>query len=206
MLECGTGIRLESKRQVSRIRCESISMEILQNQLLKFVRYATLGICIARTRNLLDPSSWRGWDGKGYSTTFVSPYSLDPEAPKESHICSVIENIPTLCAALSMVWSVHLEKFVMTIGCFDELSKSFYISTSEDLIDWTPMRPFFDADMVPPTVKKMITSISYPALIDPLAPSFGDRNYYTIGKEPYLFWVSLGHCKYLWCHGPYLLD
>jgi len=155
------------------------------------------GICIARTRELLDPSSWKGWDGRGFSTTFVSPYSMDPKAPKDQHICTVIENIPTLCAALSMVWSVYLEKFVMTIGCFDELSKSFYISTSDDLIHWTPMRPFFDADMVPPRVKKMITSISYPSLLDPLAfSSRGDRNFYTIGKEPYLFWVSLGHSPY----------
>jgi hypothetical protein len=59
------------------------------------------------------------------------------------------------------------------------------------------MRPFFDADMVPPRVKKMITSIGYPALLDPLAiSSQGDRNIYTIGKEPYLFWVSLGDSPY----------
>lgn len=159
--------------------------------------YATTGICIARTRELLDPSSWKGWDGQGYSATFVSPYSLDPRAPKEEHICTVLENIPTACTAFSMVWSVYLEKFVMTIGCSDERSKSFYISTSDDLKLWTPMRPFFDADMVPLRVKKMITSIGYPALLDPLAfSSHGDRNFYTIGKEPYLFWVSLGHSPY----------
>lgn len=122
---------------------------------------------------------------------------MDPEAPIEEHICTVIENIPTLCAALSMVWSVYLEKFVMTIGCFDELSKSFYISTSENLHHWTPMRPFFDADMVSERVKKMITSISYPALLDPAAFSeHGDRNFNIIGREPYLFWVSLGHSPY----------
>jgi len=120
---------------------------------MKLLAAVLCTVAAARTRDLLNPSSWRGWDGRRFSITFVSPYSLDPEAPKEPHICTVIENIPPLCAALSIVWSVYVEKFVMTIGCFDELSKSFYISTSEDLIHWTPMRPFFDADMVPPRVK-----------------------------------------------------
>jgi hypothetical protein len=155
------------------------------------------GICIARTKNLMDPSSWRGWDGEDFTTSFVSPYDLDPQASKKPHICAPVENLPPLCGAFSLVWSVYLEKFVATLGCFEEMLKSFYLSTSDDLIHWSPIQPFYSADKVPANVKKMITSIAYPAFLDPAAPDkYSDINYYTIGQEPYLYWVSLGHSPY----------
>jgi hypothetical protein len=35
--------------------------------------------------------------------------------------------------------------------------------------------------------------MNYPTFMDPTAPTaYGDRNYYTIGQTPYLFWVSIG--------------
>lgn len=155
------------------------------------------GVCFARTKNLMDPSSWRGWAGDDFTTSFVSPYNLDPHTSKEPHICVPVESFPPICGAFSVVWSSYLEQFVATLGCFEEMSKSFYFSTSDDLIHWSSLQSFYSAEKVPQNVKKMITSIAYPAFLDPAAPSqYSDFNYYTIGKEPYLYWVSLGHSPY----------
>lgn len=155
------------------------------------------GICMARTNNLMDPTSWRGWNGQSFSSTFVSPYDLKPQDSEEPHICSVV-NLPPLCAALSMVWSTHLEEFVAILGCMNSdkgsLSRSFYMATSKDIINWSPSQPFYSMDDIPPDVKKMVTSIVYPNFVDPAAPlQYDDINYYTIGQQPYLFWVSIGH-------------
>eukprot|EP00980_Cylindrotheca_fusiformis_P007458 scaffold1537_cov108-Cylindrotheca_fusiformis.AAC.17 len=77
------------------------------------------------------------------------------------------------------------------------MSKSFYFSTSDNLIDWSPPQSFYSAEMVPKKVKDMITSIAYPTFLDPTAPAqYSDINYNTIGQEPYLYWVSLGHSAY----------
>jgi hypothetical protein len=38
-----------------------------------------------RTSNLLDVSSWRGWNGKDFSLTFVDPY-LGPVKHPQDHV------------------------------------------------------------------------------------------------------------------------
>ena len=154
------------------------------------------GTCIARTNNLMDPFSWRGWNGNDFTTTFVSPYDLDPHQAKDPHICSVVETFPPLCAALGIVWSTYLETFVATLGCFEEKSRYFYIATSDDLIHWSSIQPFYSEKDFPEDVKKKVTSIAYPSFFDPSAPERGDVNYNTVGEEPFLFWVSLGHSTY----------
>ena len=46
--------------------------------------------------------------------------------------------------------------------------------------------------------------MNYPNFMDPTAPkAFGDRNYYTVGAEAHLFWVSIGdnpehYGRHLW--------
>ena len=166
------------------------------------------GICIARTQNLFDPTSWRGWAGdeKGFVTTFVSPYRNNETETDdvEKHICVTVDNLPSLCAVLGLVWSAYLKEFVATLGCFGELSKSFYFATSTDLIHWTTPVAFYSRENLPEEVQKLVTGMAYPSLVDPKAPSsYGDINYSTIGQEPYLYWTSLGHSthtdgRHLW--------
>jgi hypothetical protein len=38
-----------------------------------------------RTANILDPSSWRGWDGKDFSVVFTDPY-LGPVVRPQDHV------------------------------------------------------------------------------------------------------------------------
>ena len=42
-----------------------------------------------RTGNILDPSSWRGWDGKDFTVTLVDPYRGPVDHP-QAHVCAPV--------------------------------------------------------------------------------------------------------------------
>ena len=160
------------------------------------------GICMARTKDVLNPMSWRGWNGKEFSVRFANPYKqLNPR----EHICETIDlpGIPEGCTILGLVWSLYLDEFVASIGCLvgHAFGKSFYVSTSQDLIHWSPIKEFYNRDQdLPPDVRSQTTSIQYPSLLDPI---HGGPNFDTIGQDPFLFWTSIGHSphtdgRHLW--------
>lgn len=161
------------------------------------------GICMMRTNDLTDPSSWRAWDGTGYTVSFVDPYTMPP-ADAAKHVCTVT-NLPagdtsSGCAPAGLVWSADLETFVVTLGC----GRGFKYATSDDLITWTPAMDLDIKANMPANVSKMIRAQNYPTFMDPTAPSkYNDVNFYTIGPNPYLFWVSIGdspehYGRHLW--------
>lgn len=161
------------------------------------------GICIARTKTLLDPSSWRGWNGHEFSVTFASPYTLTP-GTEADHVCTVVNLPAPNCAALGMVWSDYTKTFIVTLGCFGAQGRDFYFAWSDDLIHWSDAQPFYSAKDLPANVSKVVVNINYPTFMDPTAPeAFNDPNFETIGQHPYLFWVSMGHSpetdgRHLW--------
>lgn len=64
----------------------------------------------------MDPSSWRAWDGKDYTKTMVSPYTMTP-GTEADHVCTVT-NLPAGscipikgkkrgCQAAGIVWSTY---------------------------------------------------------------------------------------------------
>lgn len=178
------------------------------------------GICMMRSNALLDPSSWRAWDGKSYTKTLnASPYDLVP-GTESDHICTVT-NLPLGqigdgranedhsdtggaggCAPAGLVWSTFLSKFVVTLGC----GSKFLWAHSEDLITWSTPEELYNprTDIANSSIARMVTANNYPNLMDASAPkAFHDRNYYTIGETAHLFWVSIGHSpetdgRHLW--------
>ena len=63
---------------------------------------------------------------------------------------------------------------------------------SDDLIEWSAPRKI-ELD-IQPNVSKMVVAMNYPTFMDPSAPeAYGDNNFYTIGRRPYLYWASIGH-------------
>eukprot|EP01052_Picozoa_sp_SAG31_P009651 SAG31_NODE_511_length_14722_cov_14.770499_17_plen_390_part_01 len=66
------------------------------------------GICIIRTRNLLEPSSWRAWDGSSYSVAFADAYTLH-HGTESKHVCTVTNlpagSVENGCAAHGLFWS-----------------------------------------------------------------------------------------------------
>lgn len=152
------------------------------------------GICMARSNHLLDPGSWRGWGGSSFNVSFVSPYTMTPGSEAQ-HICQVT-NLPLGCAPAGLAWSNYLSLYVVTLGCGRD---GFKMATSSDLIVWSDTRPLpsLPTHTNVSNVSKMVRAQNYPTFIDPSAPTaFADPNYYTIGKAPYLFWVSIGDSPY----------
>jgi len=160
------------------------------------------GVCMMRTESLLEPSSWRGWNGTSYGTTFVSPYhrSNDPHWNPAQHLCKVLDVDasvlnPTKCSPFGLVWSTSLKLYLMSWSCLSD--GPFYMTSSSDLIHWSTPQRFYEKSMLSPSISRHVTSIHYPSLIDPRAPLlYKDPNYSTITSEPYLFWVSFGHSPY----------
>lgn len=157
------------------------------------------GICMMRTNNLMDPTSWRAWDGKAYTKTFASPYTME-KGTEADHVCTVT-NLPAGtcipipgkkrgCQAAGLSWSTYLEKFVVTLGC----GATFQWATSDNLITWSEPVDFALPHGLAPNVSKTVVRMNYPTFMDPTAPkAFGDNNFGTIGQHPYLFWASIGH-------------
>jgi hypothetical protein len=156
-------------------------------------------ICVMRTNNLLDPKSWSGWNGSEFAVEFVDPYRQGADFEPKYHVCKTII-IPGMsreaCNIFGLLWNVDLNRFLATIGCFGE--DSFFFSTSENLIEWNPAQELYNRFRdLPPEVAAMTTSFNYPTFLDPTAfTEHGDSNFYTIGKNPYLFWTSIGHSPY----------
>lgn len=148
------------------------------------------GTCIMRTHSLLDPTSWRGWDGQAFTVPFVSAYGLAPGS-EAAHICTVLDPsmFPRPCVLYGVTWSTYLERFVATLSCWpivEPMASNYttYWSTSDDMIHWDGMRVLLQPDAPPHT-----NMITYPALVDSNAPARGDLNYATIGQTATLTYV-----------------
>ena len=77
------------------------------------------------------------------------------------------------------------------------MGQLFKWATSDDLITWSQPVEFNLRAGLSANVSKMVVGMNYPTFMDPIAPeTLGDRNYFTVGQHPYLFWASLGHSPY----------
>eukprot|EP01051_Picozoa_sp_SAG22_P011813 SAG22_NODE_1170_length_5261_cov_96.345796_4_plen_414_part_00 len=158
------------------------------------------GICMMRTNHLLDPASWRAWDGKAYTKAFANPYTLEV-GTEADHVCTVT-NLPAGsvedgCAAHGLSWSEYLQQFVVTLGCDQARTPVFKYAVSDDLIVWSNASTLMTMAQAknlsrfgPGGQSTMVhNGINYPTFIDPASK---DRNFGVIGQRPYLFWVSKG--------------
>ena len=166
------------------------------------------GTCLMRTRDLLDPTSWRGWNGTHFSVSFVDPYTA---YLPDSHICRVLEDEPSgrglpraqpargVCCrgkslvAQGLVWSRYLHKFVIVLWntAHDPSiggGAAFVFALSDDLIVWSRVAPL-------PLPHLPDGSLAYPSLLDPAAESGGPgTSFDVIGRTPWLFF-GLGNPK-----------
>ena len=146
------------------------------------------GICFARTADLTDPRSWAVHGGDGvYNKSWVSPYTMAP-GTEADHLC-VVADLPA-CMPSGLVWSTYLELFVITMDCLYDQG-GFFMSTSPDLFSWSPAVEFYMEKDLPSDLASKTLDMTYPTFIDPNAMQGG--NFMTIGQDPPLFWVSLGH-------------
>jgi len=149
-------------------------------------------VCLMRTNDLSDPSSWRFWDGAAFEGQFVDPY-LDEISDPEAHICPHIDQVGNTNESLSesITYNTYLDRYVLVGVSADTLDGrevwGFYYSLSNDLINWTHRKLLLEVDL-PWTVDSPGSDLSYlyPALIDPDSDS---RNFETTDKTAYLYFT-----------------
>jgi hypothetical protein len=150
--------------------------------------------CPIRTADILDPTSWRGWDGKDFTVTFADPYRA-PVANPPAHVCVPV---PFLDYANAINFHEASHLFVATL--WNQGSGGFgppgvYFSTSRDYIHWSQPALAMTRDQMLRREPEGNWSYMYFSLIDPSAK---DLSFATISDHPYLYYVRLDDN-----HGPY---
>lgn len=96
------------------------------------------GTCVMRTDDLSDPTSWRVWDGEGYNTECVNPYTDTFEI--EDHLLHPI-GIGKQVSGLT--FNTYFDMWMMISPSTkynlneDRNIRGFYYQLSDDLINWT---------------------------------------------------------------------
>jgi hypothetical protein len=156
------------------------------------------GVCLMRTSNLDDPTSWRAWDGKGFGVRFINPY-LEPNEPPADHVCAPISpgNLPY--GSSSLTYSTYLNKYVF-VAVSEKTDPStgstvggFYFSLSDDLIHWSEQQLLMEGVLTWRHQCGDDDPVLYPSLLDPASP---DHNFETIGQHPYLYFTRLNYEYY----------
>ncbi len=150
-------------------------------------------ICVARTRDITDPASWRAWDGTDFSIPIgIDPYIASPPRPPCTHLRGLVSG-----SMGSLVRHEPSGTFILTQTSAEVPSRAagFYYATSRDLITWTKPRVFLEL----PTYRiecGVAAIYDYPSLIDPNSRS---RNFETLsGNSAALFFVRQNVVN---CHG-----
>lgn len=162
------------------------------------------GTCLMRTRDLLEPASWMGWNGSAFSVAFVDPYFLRPGADTSFHTCSVLEDqvrglpraVPppgVCCRGKPLVlqglsWSEYLSKFVGVLWntAHDPTiagGAPFVFALSDDLLAWSSVASL-------PLPQLPNGTLAYPSLLDPMAERGGPgTSFDVVGRYPSLFFA-----------------
>lgn len=156
------------------------------------------GVGIMRTRDLSDPTSWRGWDGEGFNVKFVNPYTYeftDTDTPAEHLLARIsYHNIGKMCD--SITYNTYFGKFLLIGARPNGDPPGFYYALSDDLIHWTKSELLWDCETWwedDPGADKC----GYPSLIDPDSPSIGEslgdpaggRNFAYSDQEAFLYYT-----------------
>jgi hypothetical protein len=152
------------------------------------------GACAIRTANILDPSSWRGWDGKDFTVQFVDPYRGAVASP-QAHVCVTV---PYLDYSTGINYHPESHLFVATLwnqGSASWGPEGVYFTTSPDFIHWSKPKLAMTQNQMLRREPEGNWSYQYFSLID---PNSTDSSYMTITNSPYLYYVRLDNN-----HGPY---
>lgn len=142
-----------------------------------------------RTKDVFDPSSWRGWNGKEFSLSFVDPYPGPVSHPKD--------HIYTPVPYMSFVNGINLYKsanvIVATLWDYwdNELGPpGLYLTITTDLVNWTKPKLVVTVAKLKEKDPKGSFLYAYFSLIDPRAT---DLNFSEIGDQPYVYYVRLNN-------------
>jgi hypothetical protein len=139
--------------------------------------------CLMRTKTLADPTSWRGWDGRGFTKTFVDPYR-EPTTPPSAHKCVRLNNLPNSSNNLSLSWNTTLKRWLIV---YQDVAGGYWFTTSPDLTTWSNPRKFLDRPNSEEVKCGDPAEATYASLLDPASTS---RNFTTTGSRPYFYFTN----------------
>jgi hypothetical protein len=143
--------------------------------------------CAIRTGNILDPSSWRGWDGKDFTVEFVNPYDAAVANP-QAHVCAPV---PYLDFSTGINYHPASHLFVATLwnqGSASWGPQGIYFTTSPDFIHWSKPELAMTQNEMFRREPQGNWSYQYFSLIDPKSQ---DLSYMGITDNPYLYYVRM---------------
>jgi hypothetical protein len=152
------------------------------------LRNSYIGNCLLRTKDLIDPSSWRAWSGgTSFTMTFNDPYGDNPNPSQ--HLCiPVSRQLPGDMQPNSLTYSTEARQWLW-IG---QAVGGAYFSLSPDLIHWSTPELFYPAQITWNYQCGNPDPIEYPSLIDPAST---DRNFGTVGKTAYLYFTQFHYAN-----------
>lgn len=145
------------------------------------------GACAIRTNNILDPSSWRGWDGKDFTVQFVDPYRAAVANPP-AHVCALV---PYLDYSTGINYHPASHLFIATLwnqGSAPWGPEGVYFTTSPDFIHWSQPKLALTLNQMLRREPPGNWSYAYFSLIDPKST---DPSFINITDSPYLFYVRM---------------
>jgi hypothetical protein len=155
--------------------------------------YTLIGSCVMRTRSLADPTSWRAWNGNGYTVRFVDPYT-EPIDDPAAHKCAPItwpRNVTGGSGffAAGLTYNTYLERFLLvgqaSIPVGNDPRWGIYYSLSSDLIHWTMPRLLVQKVIPPTWTCGGPDPVAFFTVLDPASRS---RNFETSGQRPYVYY------------------
>ncbi len=149
------------------------------------------GLCLFRTQDSSDPTSWMAWTGKDFSRRFGDPYQAaqavsrpqppcQPIPPFQAPVGSVVRHAASgEWIAVYQAWKD--EKYHPLAG--------FYYATSRNLTEWSlPRLLIAAATNYDDPCKAPGVLLGYPSLIDPASKA---RNFDETGDSAQLYYASL---------------
>jgi hypothetical protein len=149
------------------------------------------GVCLFRTRDPADPTSWRAWDGSGFSRRFGDPYAARKAALNDERPC---QPIPPFQAPVGSILRHRASgQWIATYQAWKDEKyhpvAGIYYATSRDLKAWsTPRLLIAGATNYDDPCKAPGMLLGYPSLVDPHSQA---RNFDDAGDSAQLYYVTL---------------
>jgi hypothetical protein len=148
------------------------------------------GICLMRTRDLGDPSSWRAWNGFDFSVRFVNPYLEKVQDAKE-HVCTPLKaefgNMGGLAREPVSGAFVAVTTGAINAGQANAVY-GIVAAATYDFIHWSKPVLLWADPTGPNRLGDPRASDRDPSLLDPASDSW---NFDTIASRPYVYFVRM---------------
>jgi hypothetical protein len=150
------------------------------------------GTCLFRTASVLDPSSWRAWDGQDFTVRSIDPYR---ESGSGARPCRPLKNLPTYVGSVTRHDPSGMFLAILHLGpnAAHPGGRVAY-AWSRDLINWSSLQTVVEHPTMWSTSCADRYRYAYASLID---PSTARRNFDATGDSGYLYMTrfNLAGCK-----------